>query len=833
LGRGKKFAVTYGVFLCVALLSVMAVAQNSGVPRIVPPPVPSAPSSDETKADETKQKPTETTPKATPAPTLTEGGSVPTIVPPTPEAGASPPPGTFRGEKAKPGGPPISDIVIEGTQRIDPNTVLSYMTVKVGDVLSAAEVNKSLKALYGTGLFADVAISREGSRLLVRVVENPVINQIAFEGNDALEDEELNTEIQLRPRVVFTRTKVQQDVKRIIELYRRSGYFGAVVEPKVIQLPQNRVNLVFEIKEGPESGIRSITFVGNRVFSDSELREVILTKESKWWRILTSADKYDPDRLTFDRELLRRFYLENGYADFRVVSAVAELAPDRSDFFVTFTVEEGERYKFGDVAVSSKIKEIKPESLSPLIKFKKGDWYSSALVDNAVIDLTNEAGNFGYAFIEVRPRVRRDRKNHTISVTFEVQEGPRVFVERIDIRGNTRTLDRVIRREFRLVEGDAFNAAKLQRSEQRIRNLGFFKTVEATKTRGSTPDRTVIQVDVEEQPTGELSLGAGFSTRDGVVGEIGVRERNLLGRGQDLKAAFRVSQRTQQFDLGFTEPYFLDRNLAAGVDLYSVRSSRADESSYREDKIGGRLRANYEINEQWSHGLRWTGQYVKVADVENDASQIIKDQAGGAYESIVGQTVSYDTRDSRLTPTKGLLSRLSTDFAGLGGDVRYAKATWKTQYYYPISKKWIALLSGDFGHIEGLGQDVRVTDAFLLGNDNFRGFEVGGLGPRDKFTDDALGAKSYAIGTVEVTFPIGLPEEFGVRGAAFTDFGTAFGADGDSALIDDSKNLRVSGGVGLSWRSPLGPVRIDIAYPIVKEDFDKQQIFSFSFGTRF
>jgi outer membrane protein insertion porin family len=804
--------------LCVALLSLFAAAQGPDIPRIVPPPVREAPAEEPAPS---------TAPPVAPAP----DAGVPTIVPPSPQAET--PPSTRTAPPVAPGGPPISDIVVEGTQRIDPTTVLNYMTVKVGDVLSAAEVNNSLKALYGTGLFADVAISREGSRLLVRVVENPVINQIAFEGNDALEDEELDAEIQLRPRVVFTRTKVQQDVKRIIELYRRSGYFAAVVEPKVIQLPQNRVNLVFEIKEGPESGIRSISFVGNRVFSDSELREVVLTKESKWWRILSTADKYDPDRLTFDRELLRRFYLENGYADFRVVSAVAELAPDRADFFVTFTLEEGERYKFGDIDVVSKIKEIDPATLRPLVKFKKGDWYSSALVDDTVVQLTNEAGNFGYAFIEVRPRVRRDRENHTISVTFEIQEGPRVFVERIDIRGNTRTLDRVIRREFRLVEGDAFNAAKLQRSQQRIRNLGFFKKVEANKVRGSTPDKTIIEVDVEEQPTGELSIGAGFSTRDGVVGEIGVRERNLLGRGQDLKVSLRVSQRTQQFDLGFTEPYFLDRNLAAGVDLFNVRSSREDESSFREDKVGGRLRASYEINEQWAHGVRWTGQYVDITDVDDDASEIIKDQSGANFESIVGQTLSYDSRDSRITPTSGFLSRLSTDFAGLGGSVRYAKATWKTNYYYPITKKWIGVLKGNVGHIEGLGEDVRVTDSFLIGNDSMRGFEVGGMGPRDKFTDDALGAKTYAVGSAEVTFPIGLPEEFGIRGAAFTDFGTAFGADGPSRLINDSMDLRMSAGAGLAWRSPLGPVRIDLAYPFLKTDFDKQQIFSFSFGTRF
>lgn len=820
MGPGLKTAVTYGVFLCFLLLSWTAAAQGHRIPRVVPPAPPK-----QSNTPPGVNKPSE------PAPDATTGGDVPTIVAPAPESGA--PAAPRAGSTVEPGGPPISDIVIDGTQRIDPATVRSYMTVKPGDVLDGSAINNSLKALYGTGLFADVTISREGDRLLVRVVENPVINQIAFEGNDALDEEELTTEIQLRPRVVFTRTKVQQDVKRIIELYRRSGYFAAVVEPKVIQLAQNRVNLVYEIKEGPESGIRSISFVGNKVFSDSDLREVILTKESKWWRILTTSDKYDPDRLTFDRELLRRFYLENGYADFRVVSAVAELAPDRSDFFVTITLEEGERYKFAEVDVESKIKDIKPEALKPLIKFKPGDWYSSRLVDDTVLQLTNEAGNFGYAFVEVRPRVRRDREKHQIGVVFEVQEGPRVFVERIDIRGNTRTLDRVIRREFRLVEGDAFNAAKLQRSQQRIRNLGFFKKVDANKARGSTPDKTVIEVDVEEQPTGELSLGAGFSTRDGVVGEIGIRERNLLGRGQDLKAAVRISQRTQQFDLGFTEPYFLDRNIAAGVDLFNVRSSRQDESSYREDKTGGRLRANYEINEEWSHAVRLTGQYVDIADVDDDASQIIKSQEGAEFESIVGQTLSYDTRDSRITPTEGIVTRLATDFAGLGGGVRYAQATWKTKYYYPFNKKWIGMLSSDIGHVEGLGQDVRVTDAFLLGNDNMRGFEIGGMGPRDKLTDDALGAKTYGIGTVELTFPIGLPEEFGVRGAIFTDFGTAFGADGPESIIDDSMSLRMSSGAGLAWRSPLGPVRLDLAYPFLKTDFDKRQIFSFSFGTRF
>ena len=794
MGSGFRIAVICGVFLFLALRSLPVTAQGTGVPTIVPPAPVTGP----------------TQPRETPQPS---GPSVPSV---SPEAGV------------------ISEVAIEGTQRIDPNTVRTYMTLKQGDAFSSAQVNASLKALFATGLFADVTISREGDRLVVRVVENPVINQIAFEGNDELDAESLSAEVQLRPRIVFTRTKVQQDVKRIIDLYRRSGYFGAVVEPKVIQLPQNRINLVFEIQEGPESGIRAISFVGNRVFSDSELREVIITRESRWWRILSTADKYDPDRLTFDRELLRRFYLENGYADFRVVSAVAELAPDRSDFFVTFTIEEGKRYKFGEIAVTSKIKEVKPEDLRPLVKFETGDWYSSQQVDDAVLEISSAAGNFGYAFVEVRPRVRRQRQELIINVTFEVQEGPRVFVERIDIRGNTRTLDRVIRREFRLIEGDAFNAAKLRRSQQRIRNLGYFSKVEVNRIRGSTPDRAIIQADIEEQPTGELSIGAGFSTRDGVVGELGIRERNLLGRGQDLKFSARVSQRTQQFDIGFTEPYFLDRNLRAGIDLFNVRSDRGDESSFREDKIGGRLRLGYEINEEWSQGLRYTAEFTDIADIDDDASQIIKDQGDSVVASIVGQTLTYDVRDSRISPTDGFVARFETDVAGLGGDVNYVRATLKSKYYYPFTKKWIGIVSTEVGHIRSIdGDDVRVTDRFFLGNDNMRGFEVGGLGPRDNSTDDALGADTFAFGSFELTFPTGLPEEFGVRGALLSDIGTAFGADGPDDIINDSREIRLSVGTGLSWRSPLGPVRLDIAYPLLKADFDKEQIFSFSFGTRF
>ncbi|HKS89465.1 MAG TPA: outer membrane protein assembly factor BamA, partial [Stellaceae bacterium] len=467
----------------------------------------------------------------------------------------------------------IADIRIEGIQRIEPETVRSYLLVRPGDAWDAERIDGSLKALFATGLFADVKLVREGDTLVVRVVENPIINRIAFEGNSKLSDKDLTSEIQLRPRVVYTRTRVQNDVRRILQLYRRKGHFAATVDPKLIQLSENRVDLVFEINEGPATGVRSINFVGNRHFSDSTLRGVIDTKESRWYRFLSTADTYDPDRLTYDRELLRKYYLSEGYADFRVVSAVAELTPDRDGFIVTFTVDEGERYHFGKVDVDIKLKDLPRDAVLPLLTVHPGDWYDGSAVEHSIAVITDALGNRGYAFVEVKPDINRNREARTLDVLFHVAEGPRVYVQQIDITGNVRTLDKVIRREFRLVEGDAFNTNKMQRSKERINNLGFFKKVEVSNTPGSAPDRTVITVEVEEQSTGELSLGAGFSTSDGPLADISVHERNFLGRGQDVRIGTVLSFRSQQVDLSFTEPYFLDRNIAAGIDLFEVKTS--------------------------------------------------------------------------------------------------------------------------------------------------------------------------------------------------------------------------------------------------------------------
>jgi outer membrane protein insertion porin family len=737
------------------------------------------------------------------------------------------------GAFAQTGGSVVQQIRIDGTQRIDPETVQSYLLIKPGDTADADKLDRSLKALFATGLFADVLLRQEGGTLVVRVVENPIINRIAFEGNKRVNEEQLLAEVQLRPRVVYTRTKVQNDVKRIIDLYRRSGRFAATVEPKVIQLPQNRVDLVFEISEGQITGVQRINFVGNQRFSDGRLREVIQTKESRRWRILSTDDTYDPDRLSFDRELLRKFYLANGYADFRVVSAVAELTPDREGFYITFTIEEGDRYKFRKIDVNSRLRDLNVDDLRRKLTTVSGDWYDADKVESSITALTDSVGSLGYAFVDVRPRINRDREAKAVDVTYEIQEGPRVYVERINITGNVRTLDKVIRRELRLAEGDAFNTAKLRRSRQRIRNLGFFDRVEVNNVPGDQPDRTVVNVEVQEKSTGEISFGVGFSTSDGALADISLRERNLLGRGQDLKLGFTVSQRRQEVDLSFTEPYFLDKNLSAGFDVFHITRDFQRESRFDQKNVGFTVRTGYQITEPLRQTLRYTLREDTIENVSPDASRLIREQAGSTLSSIVGQELLYDQRDDRFDPTEGYYLRLVNDCACLGGDVTFLRNRFGAGYYYPVADEWVASLSGELGYIMDFGETIRIQNRFFIGGETLRGFASAGIGPRDITTGDALGGREYAIGTAQLTFPSGLPKELGIRANLFSDFGVLKDSDTTGPEVVDVDSIRVSLGVGAVWRSPFGPIRVSIATPVKKESFDKSELFRFSFGSRF
>ncbi len=738
----------------------------------------------------------------------------------------------------------IHEIRVEGIQRIAPETVRSYMQIRAGDAFDPLRIDQSLKRLFETGLFQDVSIRREGQVLVVKVVENPIINLVAFEGNDYMEEADLRKEVQLRSRRVYTQTRVRNDVRRIIDLYSRQGRFAVTVVPKVIQRPQNRVDLIFEIDEGEPTLIRKITFIGNKAYSDRRLRSVIQSTETSFYAFLTADDVYDPDRVRFDEEQLRRYYNSKGYADFRVLSTTAELSPNKEDFFLTFTIEEGARYKTGKVEIKSLLKGLDPKAVAHRLTISEGDWYNSLEVERSVDRLTNEVSGLGFAFIDIRPELKRDTEKHVVSVTFNIREGPRLFVERINISGNVRTLDKVIRRELRLVEGDAFNRARYQQSDRRVKSLGYFKTSKFTRKRGSEPDKTVIDIEVEEKSTGSFSVGAGFSSTQGVITTAQLVERNLLGKGQKLKLGASLGSRTQNIDFGFTEPYFLERNMSAGVDVFRTRTDSNQTISFDRELIGFGLRAGFAYNDRLRQGLNYKLQ-SKTVSITNaadpDLSIFVKRQEGTAVTSSFGQALIYDVRDSRIDPKEGYVVSLSNDLAGFGGDNRYLRTELAGAVYYEVASDWVLRLGANLGYIFGFGgKDVRIDDRFFVGgdsiNNSLRGFAVGGIGPRDAATNDALGGNLFGTATAELAVPFGTASSFQTKGFLFADSGTLLKIDDDKvpgATVLDDESIRISVGFGVGVRTPFGVIRLNYAIPVARADFDEKESFSFRFGTSF
>ena len=731
----------------------------------------------------------------------------------------------------------VSQIYVQGNQRIEDETVRSYMRIAVGDPYNSGKVNASLKALFGTGLFADVRIERRATALVVLVKENPLINRVNFEGNSEIKDKDLAKEVSLRARMVFTRSRAQSDVQRIVAVYRRSGRFAARVEPKIIQLSQNRVNLVYEITEGVETRVERINFIGNRKFSDSKLRGVITTAESRWWKILTKSDNYDPDRLNFDKELLRRHYLKNGFADFRVVSAVAELARDGSSFFITFTVEEGPQYKFGPSTVETTVSSLRSANLDSAIVHRAGATYDATKVDKSVENITIESGRAGFAFAKVRPKVNRDEANRTMTITYQVTEGPRAYIERIDIVGNVRTLDKVVRREFRVVEGDAYNKTLIDKGRRRIVALDYFEKVDIKQSQGSAPDKIILTVSVLEKSTGQLSLGAGVSSTETLIGDISISERNLLGRGQFVRLRTSLSFKRQQIDFSFTEPYFLERRISFGVDVFATQTNQQSESSFDSERQGAGFRFGFPISENGALTLRYSFSRDVIRDVDSSASVAVLSAAGTSYTSLLGYTWSYNTLDNPLSPSKGHKFSLSQDIAGLGGTIFYVRSEAKAAVYRNfLYDGLIGSLRVAGGYIEGFnGKKVRVIDRFFKGGESFKGFERAGFGPRDQGSanEDAIGGQLYAISTAELTFPLGLPEEFGVRGAVFSQLGVLFDAPETGPGIKDDASPRGNIGISLLWASPFGPLRVDFAHAYLKKSYDKTQFFNFGVGARF
>ncbi|WP_114374749.1 outer membrane protein assembly factor BamA [Elioraea thermophila] len=748
--------------------------------------------------------------------------------------------GTAAAARAAGQGGIIRSVRVEGAQRIEEATIRSYMLAQPGDPFETDRLDRTLRALFGTGLFRDVSLRREGDTLVVTVVENPIVNRIAFEGNRALGDETLRNEIQARPRSVFTRSLIQADRQRLLDVYARRGRFAARIEPKVIELDQNRVDVVFEIDEGPTALIRRINFVGNQAFSSGTLQEAIASRETAWWRFLSTSDIYDPERLAFDRELLRRFYLRNGYIDFRVISAVAELDPDRTGFFLTFTVEEGNRYRVGKVELLSRVRNLDAETLRDALRVREGAWYAADDVDATIQAVQTAAQNAGFAFAEVRPQVRRNPEERTVDLTFEIVEGPRVFVERIDIVGNVRTQDKVIRREMRLAEGDAFSAARIARSRQRINDLQFFGGVNITNLPGSTPDRTVVQVEVQEKATGELTIGGGYSTDAGALGLIGLRERNLVGTGIDANVQLTIAQRRQAIDLSLTDPYFLDRNLVAGIDVFVVERNARETLAFDDRRVGFALRLGYAFNEELRQVWSYTLAQREITNISPFASIFIRDQEGKSLLSQVSQVLTFDRRNSRIDPTEGFVVRLLTDVSGLGGNVGFFRPRVDGAYYLPVSpvlglrETYTLVFTASAGYLVQYGRRERIIDNFFLGGENLRGFEPGGAGPRDLRTTDSLGGRAIWTAGTEFRFPLPfVSDDLGLQGRAFIDTGALWDPGFSGANVADDRSVRVGAGVGVRWRSPFGVINVDLAQAIVKKDYDKTELFRFGFGTRF
>lgn len=769
----------------------------------------------------------------------------------------------------------VQQIQVRGNTRMDADTIASFLTIEPGRQFSNSDIDDSLKALFATGLFADVSIYQSGSTLIVEVDENATINQVFFEGNKRIKDGPLSTMVQSQSRGVFSPDTVASDVEMIQDAYSRVGRGDATVSSEVVPLANNRVNIVFRVNEGGKTKIRSLTFIGNSAFRTPRLRDVISTKKSNLLSWLKSDDIYDPDKLAADEERLRRFYFNNGYADFQILSTSAVLDEVANAYDITISVDEGPKYRFGNIDIETTLDGLDTGALFSRISTKSGNVYSARRVEDSIIELTETVAASGFAFVDVVPRGNRNFDTNTIDVTYLVDQGQRVYIDRIVIVGNSMTRDYVIRREFDISEGDAFNQVYIQKAKRRLEALGIFERVNITTRQSDSPDRLVVVVRVEEKPSGEFSIGGGYSTASGALAEISFTEKNFMGRGQLLRVAGELGDNSDSYRLSFTEPYFLGYRMSAGFDIGRETSGSSDNREYGSERIFGNVRFGIPLTESTNLSLFYTyddttttidGDRIDTGPgdstptnnnngVQGDAGDELSAALVGPTDwtrSGIGYTLSHNTLDNSVTPREGVRLELSQTAYGAGGDASYLVSSVKGQIYHTLSEDYdvVGMLQGRAGAKTLFGDDdgYRALDNFFQGGSAIRGFASNGFGPRDPGTGDALGGMYYWNATAEVNFPLPfLPDSYGIRGALFADAGQLMGVDDNSLRAIRASNgtlssrkgdaedeaLRASVGASIIWNSPFGPLRFDYAEPIIREKADELRRFSFGVSTRF
>ena len=722
--------------------------------------------------------------------------------------------------------------IVQGNVRLDSSLILRDADIDPSKT-DQKNLSMSVKNLYKTGYYENVNIYKKNNIIFISVKENPLINQVSIEGNEEISDEIIQSEIETKPRNVYSMDVIKNDVKKIQSIYKRQGFFSTFIEPKYIKNSGNRVDIVFEIYEGKEAKIKRINFLNNKVFSDSTLEDVISSAEYRWYEFWGSNDRFDRDRVNYDKDLLKEYYFKNGYIDFNVISANSSLVKNKKDFIVNFNLSEGKRYKINEVKIDSSIRKLSNQKLSSLLAIQKGDWYSTDNIDKTIKNINEKTSELGYAFVEVIPRIRKLNTNK-VNIIFSIDQGVKIYVDRINIKGNVKTEDKVIRREMELVEGDPYNSLKLRQSEKNVRSSGLFENVEFKVDELSGTNKSIVDVEVTERSTGEFSVGAGFSSLDGALGNIGIKESNVFGQAKELALQLGLSTRRSSIDLSYTDPYFLDSDVAAGIDIFNVRRNNKTYSGYKHNIIGFKLRAGYELFDDFRHISSYTLKRDKIHDIDNTTSLFINEQQGKRTNSIIGQAFQFDKLNDRLNPSDGYRIRLDLDFYGLVGDSEHFSSELKVANFLRMSDGG-GLYLGTFiegGFIASI-KDVKINDRFFLNGDRLRGFKNLGIGPRDTSTGDALGGEIYYIMRNELNFPLGLPDDLGLNGLAFIDIGSIYNTTSSSSLVKDENTLRASAGVGLTWISPFGPVKFFLSKPILKENYDKKEIFRFSFGTTY